>query len=156
MVTEDSNREWVFLLHRQPREPSAPRIALWRSLRRLGAVRVGDGVVALPADERTVEHFEWLAAGIVEGGGAASVWLARPSTTAAGDRLREQAIAAVQSEYLAVIREASLGEPADARRVARRLRRQLRAITSRDYFAAAAGDRARDAVEALVREPVKV
>ena len=27
--------KWVFLLYRLPRDPSTPRIALWRTLRRL-------------------------------------------------------------------------------------------------------------------------
>ena len=45
--------KWVFLVYRLPREPSTPRIALWRRLRRLGVVQIADGVVALPLDART-------------------------------------------------------------------------------------------------------
>src|SRR5215207_6471513 len=50
---------WVVLVHRVPREPSTPRIAIWRKLRALGAAQLGDGVVALPEDARTREHLEW-------------------------------------------------------------------------------------------------
>ncbi len=33
-------QDWVLLAYRLPREPSTPRIALWRRLRRLGAAQV--------------------------------------------------------------------------------------------------------------------
>ena len=72
--------DWVLLAYKVPREPSTPRIALWRALRRLGAVQVLDGLVALPADSRTREQLEWLADEVLEAGGEASVWLARPGT----------------------------------------------------------------------------
>jgi hypothetical protein len=72
----------VLLSYRIPREPSTPRIAVWRQLRRLGALQIGDGVAALPLDKRTREHMEWLAAEIEEAGGEAVVWLAEPSTRA--------------------------------------------------------------------------
>ena len=73
---------WVLLSYRLPREPSTPRIAVWRRLRRLGAVQIGDGVSALPLDERTREQSDWLANDIEEAGGEAIVWLAEPSTKA--------------------------------------------------------------------------
>jgi hypothetical protein len=40
------------LVYRLPREPSTPRITLWRKLRRLGVAQVVDGVAALPLDSR--------------------------------------------------------------------------------------------------------
>lgn len=49
---------WVFFLYRLPRNPSTPRITLWRSLRRLGVVQLADGLVALPLDARTKEQLE--------------------------------------------------------------------------------------------------
>ena len=38
------------------------------------------GLVALPADSRTREQVEWLADEVLEAGGEASVWLARPGS----------------------------------------------------------------------------
>src|SRR5258705_10621623 len=70
--------EWVLLAYRLPREPSTPRIAVWRKLRRLGAVQLVDGLVALPADPATVEAFDWLADEVVEAGGEAWTWRAPP------------------------------------------------------------------------------
>ena len=57
--------EWVLLSYRLPREPSTPRIAVWRKLRRLGVAQISDGLVALPAapglgvevDEAAVARF---------------------------------------------------------------------------------------------------
>ena len=158
MVTQNS--EWAFLLHRLPREPSAPRIALWRAIRRLGALLLGDGLVALPASARTIEHLEWLAAGIEEQGGAASVWVARPTMSSTTERLVDQARAAVEDEYRAVVREvAGVGRGLSAverRRLARRLRSELHRIASRDFFGAPTAAVARARVESLAGEPVEV
>lgn len=158
MVTQ--SREWVLLQHRLPREPSAPRIALWRAIRRLGALLLADGLVALPASPRTIEHLEWLAAGIEEQGGAASVWLARPTKGSTTERLIEQARDAIGDEYRAVMREADSAisdDPRlDRRRLVRRLRAELRRIGTRDYFGAAEGASARAAVERLAADGVEV
>ncbi len=44
--------QWVFLAYRLPREPSTPRITVWRKLKRLGVAQILDGLVALPMDAR--------------------------------------------------------------------------------------------------------
>jgi len=146
-------RDWVLLQHRLPREPSAPRIALWRAIRRLGALLLADGLVALPASARTIEHFEWLAAGIEEQGGTASVWVASPTTGSTTARLIEQARAATDDEYRAVMRDAEAPDltVAERRRLLRRLRAELRRIGSRDYFGAETGLAARARVDELAR-----
>ena len=157
MVTD--SHEWVFLLHRLPREPSAPRIALWRAIRRLGALLLADGLVALPASPRNIEHLEWLAAGIEEQGGSASVWVARPTSAATAERLAEQGRASIDDEYRAVEREAAAEAElglVETRRLVRRLRGQLRRIGSRDYFHAPGGARARDLVEQLAATVAKM
>lgn len=65
---------WILLSSRVPREPSRLRLAIWRRLRRLGAVLVHDAVWMLPTDAKTREAFEWLAEEIEEQGGTAWVW----------------------------------------------------------------------------------
>jgi hypothetical protein len=162
VVTQSGNGraplEWAFLLHRLPREPSAPRIALWRALRRLGAVLVGDGLVALPADPRSIEHLQWLAADVVEHGGTASVWRARPVAAGDGDRLAELARAAADDEYRGIHAEAAgalASDEPERRRTLRRLRGRLRRIAARDFFGAPGGPAARAAVERLAKEEVR-
>ncbi|MFL6141175.1 MAG: hypothetical protein ACJ72N_04780 [Labedaea sp.] len=49
---------WVLLSYRIPREPSTPRITIWRKLKRLGVAQISDGLIALPAGARTREHLE--------------------------------------------------------------------------------------------------
>ena len=157
MVT--GSHEWAFLLHHLPREPSAPRIALWRAFRRLGALLLGDGLVALPASPRNIEHLEWLASGIEERDGTASVWVARPTTGRTTDRLIEESRAAIDAEYRAVMREAAAGHDltiVEQRRLVRRLRAVLRRIASRDYFAAPAAPGARERVERLASRAAEV
>ena len=145
-------QDWVLLAYRLPREPSTPRIALWRRLRRLGAAQLGDGLVALPADDRTREQLEWLAGEVEESGGEATVWLAQPATAAQGRALADRMRSATAADYQAVAEAAGLG--GDQRR-RNRLRRSLRAIRSRDYFSAQERIGAERAVEALT-EGVRV
>ncbi|MGI8305729.1 Chromate resistance protein ChrB [Saccharopolyspora hattusasensis] len=145
--------EWVLLSYRMPREPSTPRIAVWRKLKRLGVAQLADGVVALPTDAGTREHLEWLADEIVDGGGTTGIWIARPTTA---DQERELAASMAQAraaEYRALTEEATtaVGLPENARlSTARRLRTEMRRITRRDYFPPAEREQARRAVEALL------
>jgi ChrB-like protein len=147
---------WVLLCYRVPREPSAPRIAIWRTLKRLGAGQLGDGLVGLPADARTREQLEWVAEDVTEAGGSAGVWLARPATLAQERELAAAMAAARAAEYAAVAAEAGTAQAAGAAARAaalRRLRAELRRITRRDYFPPAAREQAHAAVEALARPP---
>jgi len=67
---------WALLAYRIPREPSAPRVTVWRKLRRLGAVQIVDGLVALPATPEAIEAFDWIAEEVLEAGGEAWTWRA--------------------------------------------------------------------------------
>lgn len=129
--------DWVLLSYRLPREPSTPRITLWRQLRRLGVAQLGDGLVALPADARTREQLDWAAEAAIEAGGTASVWLARPAIVADERALVHTMTAARAAEYAALTEaavHATAGDPAARRRTTQRLRREWREITRRDFF----------------------
>lgn len=150
--------QWVFLAYRLPREPSTPRIAVWRKLRRLGVAQVVDGLVALPLDARTREQLEWVADDVVAAGGECSVWIASATTAATERSLARQMAAGVADEYSAVIaaaRVAADADPAERRRAAARLRRELHRIRLRDFFPppeAAAASAALDELAAVVDE----
>jgi hypothetical protein len=145
--------EWVLLAYRLPREPSTPRIALWRRLKRLGAVQLLDGLVALPADAKTREQLEWAADEVVEAGGDASIWTARPGTGGEERALAARMAHAVAADYRAVVDAAEAAEarsdPAARRRTLRRLRRALHAIQARDYFPPPEREQAQQAVDDL-------
>jgi hypothetical protein len=146
--------DWVLLAYRLPREPSTPRIALWRALRRLGAEQLLDGLVALPADSRTREQLGWLADDVVEAGGEAAIWVARPGS-AAQERVlagRMQAASAADYRRLAdAADEAASLDPGPCKRELGRLRRELRRVRRRDYFAAPEREMAVRAVNALAK-----
>ena len=142
---------WVLLAYRLPREPSTPRIAVWRKLKRLGVAQLGDGLVALPLDSRNREQLEWAAEEIVEAGGEASIWLADPASAAQERELAARMAGAVAAQYAEVIKEARAAgrSRAPARRTLLRLRRELGRIRRRDYFPPPEREEAHRAVEAL-------
>jgi predicted exporter len=152
--------EWVQLAYRLPREPSTPRIAVWRRLRRLGVVQIVDGLVALPRDSRTQEQLEWLADEILEANGEATVWIATPGSAAHERALAQRMSESIAAEYRAVFEAAGAARATDAaarRRTLARLRRALHAIRARDYFPPPEREQAQHAVAelgALVEEPV--
>jgi len=144
--------EWVLLAYRVPREPSTPRIAIWRSLRRLGVAQLLDGLVALPLDNRNREQFEWLADEIVEAHGEATLWVAQPARATEERVLQEQMASAIADEYRSIIsaaKETRGGSSSSRARTLDRLRRELRRIEQRDYFPPPERERAIRAVEQL-------
>jgi hypothetical protein len=144
--------DWVLLAYRLPRVPSTPRSAVWRKLKRLGVAWLGDGLVALPADSRTREQFEWIAEEVTDHGGEATLWLGRPLDSNAASIVVSRMTTAVAAEYEAVAAEAAAIRTADAaarRRALARLRRELHRIQGRDFFGSSEGEAARRAVEHL-------
>lgn len=141
------------LAYRLPREPSTPRIALWRKLRRLGVVQLMDGLVALPDDSRTREALEWLADEVAEAGGEATIWLAEPASRAQERALATRMSAAVAADYQRVIEQAALAareaDPRARRRTLARLRRELQRIRRRDFFPPPEREQAEAAVAQL-------
>ena len=143
--------EWVLLAYRMPREPSTPRISVWRKLRRLGAVQLVDGLVALPADASTVEAFDWLADEVVEAGGEAWTWRATPGSKQQHGELRQRLSAAVAEDYRALLAEVEDAADAPSGRSIERLRRELQQIQARDRFGVKEAEQARRAVERVTR-----
>jgi ChrB-like protein len=139
--------DWLLCSYRLPREPSRLRLAIWRRLKRLGAVPMHDAVWVLPADSKTREGFEWLAEQIEERGGSALLWQARSLGPAQDrhlvDRFREDA----DSRYAAIAEAAGQLARAARRRAKapvaeqalqriRLLERALRLERRRDFFRA--------------------
>ena len=139
--------EWVLLAYRLPREPSTPRIAVWRKLRKLGAVQLVDGLVALPADAATIEAFDWLADEVVDAGGESWTFQARPGSKRQHTALRAQINEAIGAEYRVLTDSARAAMSEPSRRTVDRLRRELRRIQARDHFGAKEAEAARRAVE---------
>ena len=143
---------WVLLAYKLPREPSAPRLSVWRKLKRLGVAQLLDGLVALPLDSRNREQLEWLADEVLEAGGEASIWIGEPASAAQERELAARLQEAIAEQYRAVIAEAraAAGEGGGRhRRTLSRLRRELDRIRRRDYFPPPEREQAERAVEGL-------
>jgi hypothetical protein len=129
---------WVLLLYTLPREPSAPRVAAWRKLKKLNALLQHDAVWLLPARPPLIEHFRWLAAEVGEGGGEAHVWIAEQGLPGQDDALvalfQEQAEVGYQAILAAL----------DSREVeAATLARRYQAVVACDYFHAPSAETVR-------------
>lgn len=145
-------KQWVLLSFRIPREPSTPRIAVWRKLKALGAAQLLDGLVALPLDNRNREQLEWLAGDVTEAGGDATIWIGRLASAAQERELVERMQELVAADYRAVIEDAEAlrsAPPGQQRRSLGRLRRELRRIRQRDYFPPEERELAQEAVDEL-------
>jgi Protein ChrB, N-terminal len=143
---------WVLLAYRLPREPSTPRLSVWRKLKRLGAAQLLDGLVALPLDSRNREQLEWLADEVLDAGGEASIWISEPASAAHERELARALQEEIAERYRAVIADASAAAREGGgrhRRTLSRLRRELDRIRRRDYFPPPEREEAERAVEAL-------
>jgi hypothetical protein len=139
-----ASRAWVLLLYTLPREPSAPRVAAWRKLKKLNALLLHDAVWVLPARQPLIEYFRWLAAEVGESGGDAHVWIAAQGLPGQDDALvalfQSQAEAGYQAINVALdTREV---EPAT-------LARRYQAIAACDYFHAPSAELIRARLEGL-------
>ena len=61
---------WHLFVYRLPSKPSSARVAVWRDLRRLGALPLQQAVVALPADRGFEERLDAVEARVAAEGGS--------------------------------------------------------------------------------------
>ena len=147
-----ANTNWVFLVYQLPREPSTPRISVWRKLKRLGVAQLGDGLVALPYDASTKEQLEWIAHDITEAGGDASIWITTPTVRRFGENLAGSLTAERAGEYRQLSEEVAENlnvGPGERSRLLRRLRAEYRRIERRDHFPPEEKATARNALDRL-------
>ncbi len=135
---------WLLLHYKLPTDPSAPRVYIWRKLKRLGAVLLLDTIWVLPSTPRTLEQFQWLAAEINELGGEAYFWLGQPALGGQADDLRCQFLAQVDKSYAVLLEQLQQPEP-DLEQISR----QYQQTKSRDYFASELGEQVREKLLAL-------
>jgi hypothetical protein len=90
---------WSLVLVQLPSEPSRHRVAVWRELRRGGAVPIGSGTWLLPDREPFVSSLGRAAELAARGGGTFAVIDASPKDEAAADVLRAAFAAARLDEW---------------------------------------------------------
>jgi DNA-binding transcriptional regulator PaaX len=64
---------WLLLLYSLPTNRNTERVAVWRRLKRLGAVQLTTSTYLLPDLPAQYEQFQWLAKEIRDGGGDATL-----------------------------------------------------------------------------------
>jgi 23S rRNA C2498 (ribose-2'-O)-methylase RlmM len=126
--------QWLVLVYRIPREPTAGRVYVWRKLKQLGALAWQDAVWILPAAPRTQEHVQWLAAEITELGGEALLFSSDLLFDGGAEKLVarfEQPVREAYEEIAQALRRK------DADRAA--LSKRFQQIQAQDYFHCDAG-----------------
>src|SRR5262249_12329232 len=76
MADSDAGR-WLLLIHQIPPKPNYFRVKVGRRLARIGAVALKNSVYLLPANDSTLEDFQWVRREIVTDGGDATICEAR-------------------------------------------------------------------------------
>ncbi len=135
-------RQWLMLHYQLDREPSAPRVSVWRKLKKLGAVLVEDALWVLPENDRNREHFRWLAAEVLEHDGKASVWVASSLLLAQDERLEQQFLELVEPKYRQLLEAIKAKEPNLAM-----LSKQFQILQAQDHLRCELGERVRQALE---------
>jgi hypothetical protein len=151
-ISVANRRHWVFLAYRLPREPSTPRISVWRKLKTLGVAQLLDGLAALPLTSRSREQLEWLADEVLEARGESSIWIAQAATMAQERDLVQGMADAIAQEYRSLAdgtEDAEASEPDARRRALGRFRRQMHRIRQRDYFPPPERETAVEAIKRL-------
>jgi hypothetical protein len=133
---------WLLLLLRLPATHKAERVAIWRKLKKSGAIQIQTSTYVLPDEPARYELFQWLTQEIRSAGGDATLVRAREIEGLPNEKLIELFNTARAKEY-ATLRE-SLRQALSHRRKTRsspvvgdnldRVRKQFREIRQTDFF----------------------
>ncbi len=119
---------------------------MWRQLKDLGVVQIGDGLVGLPTTSRNRERLGWVAGRVLEAGGDAIVWEATPDAKRDARSLMERQQVARTEEYEALLADVEAEADPGPRTIAK-WRRAWRTIDKRDYFDSPLRERTRAAIQ---------
>lgn len=164
--------EWIAFSYSLPsKSGSSPRVALWRRLRRLGAVSPVSGLQVLPAQDQCLEDFQWLAQEIRHAGGQALVMHVQHFEGLSDQQLIKEFQAARKEDYMQIKQQAeTFAHGATAmkqrdkaprlREPLLKLRKQHAQVARIDYFQCPQGTEAAAALarleQALSPEPEAV
>src|SRR4029077_18654287 len=130
---------WLLLLVRLPATHKAERVAIWRKLKKSGAIQIQTSTYALPDEPALYETFQWLTQHIRDAGGDATLIRAREIEGLPNQKLIALFNAARATEY-AALRELirSLAQPRKRKSsfagALDRVRKQYREIRATDFF----------------------
>src|SRR6266568_4031263 len=93
---------WLLLLLRLPATHKAERVAIWRKLKKSGAVQIQTSTYVLPDEPARYESFQWLTQEIRAAGGDATLVRAEEIEGLPNEKLIELFNAARAKEYAAL------------------------------------------------------
>jgi hypothetical protein len=130
---------WLLLLARLPATHKTERVAIWRKLKKSGAIQIQTSTYVLPDESARYETFQWLSQHIRNAGGDATLIRAREIEGLPNEKLIELFNSARAKEYAALrerirsltdrrTRSSAFTDRLD------RFRKQLREIKQTDFF----------------------
>jgi hypothetical protein len=135
------NPRWLLLLYSLPTKRNTERVAVWRRLKRIGAVQLTTSTYLLPDQPALYEQFQWLAKQIRDSGGDATLVRAqeiegmpREKVISLFNSARDQEYAALKKGLQPLLTSRSKSAAAAGAAELERLTRQFRELRAIDFF----------------------
>lgn len=130
---------WVMLLYSLPAHRNTERVAVWRRLKKIGALQLTTSTYLLPDESSLYEHFQWLTKFVRDSGGDATLVRVREIEGLPNEKLVEIFNKARDKDYAAIGKALRVlerdkkkhGPTADD---LDQLTRRFRAIRATDFF----------------------
>jgi hypothetical protein len=137
---------WLLLLLRLPATHKAERVAIWRKLKKSGAIQIQTSTYVLPDEPARYESFQWLAQQIRDFGGDATLarvqeieGMSNERLIALFNRARDEEYGAIKTALHGFLARGRKTDPETKAAELERLTRQFRAIRDIDFFQSSRG-----------------
>jgi len=132
---------WLLLLYSLPTDRNTERVAVWRRLKKMGAVQIKTSTYLLPDEPAQHEQFQWLAQQIRDYGGDSTLvraqeieGLTREKVVSVFNAARDQDYAALRKSLQTFIARRRKSDAAVAATELERFTRQFRELRQIDFF----------------------
>jgi len=132
---------WLLLLYSLPTRQKTERVAVWRRLKKIGAIQIKTSTYLLPDNPPQYEHFQWLAQQIKDFGGDATLarvqeieGLSNEKLIALFNRARDEEYSTIKKALHGLHARGKKTPPERNATELERLTRQFRAIREIDFF----------------------
>ncbi len=137
---------WLLLLYSLPTKRNTERVAVWRRLKKMGAVQIKTSTYLLPDEPAQYEQFQWLAKQVRDYGGDSTLvraqeieGLTREKVVSLFNAARDQDYAALRKSLQTFIARRQKSDAAAAATELERFTRQFRELRQIDFFDSARG-----------------
>jgi hypothetical protein len=137
---------WLLLLYSLPTSRNTERVAVWRRLKKMGAVQIKTSTYLLPDDPAQYEQFQWLAKQIRDYGGDSTLvraqeieGLTKEKAVSLFNAARDREYAALRKALQSFIGRRRKSDAEFAAAQLERFTRQFRELREIDFFDSARG-----------------